>query len=474
MSVETMGSSRGVDEGPTAEVFPEDFIWGVATSAIQIEGARDVDGRGASIWDTFAAQPGSIEDGSTSEVACDHYHRFDEDVEIIRSLGLGAYRFSVSWPRVFPEGAGTVNERGLDFYERLVDSLLGAGIEPWLTLYHWDLPQALEDRGGWTCRSVAEAFTRFADAVSRRLGDRVQNWITHNEPWCASVLGYAQGEHAPGRKSWADALAAAHHLLLSHGWAVPVIRRNSPGARVGITLNTSQCEPASPSQADCDAARRFDGELNRWFLDPLYFGRYPDDVIEAHTRSGHLAAGMHFVRPGDLEAMSVPTDFLGINYYSRSVVRSDEIPEGRNEERTIPMPDPKNVTDMGWEVYPVGLKESLVRIHADYAPSSLVITENGAAYGTGPGADGRVRDFERCDYMRRHLRACLDAIDAGVPLNGYFLWSLLDNFEWAFGYSKRFGIVWVDFETQRRVVKESARLYSRIARKGGFQEEKAA
>lgn len=457
-----------------SEVFPADFVWGVATSAFQIEGAHDVDGRGRSIWDTYAAQPGLIEDGSNAEVACDHYHRYPQDIEIIRSLGVRAYRFSVAWPRIYPSGRGAVNAAGLDFYDRLVDALLAAGIEPWLTLYHWDLPQALEDAGGWTSRTTVDAYVEFASAVSRRLGDRVRHWITHNEPWCASVLGYAHGVHAPGRKNWPDALAAAHHLLLSHGRAVPALRSNAAGARVGITLNTSQCEPASPSHADHEAARQFDGELNRWFLDPLYFGTYPQDVIEAHERAGRLDLGMRFVQPGDLEVIRTPTDFLGINYYSRCVVRSAEIAEEQNEPRTIPLPDPLALTDMGWEVHPEGLKEILLRIHADYRPGSLVVTENGAAYATGPGLDGSVNDRRRCDYVTNHLRACLDAIAAGVPLDGYFLWSLLDNFEWAFGYAKRFGIVWVDFATQERIVKASAQLYSRIVRNYGIPGEQAA
>jgi len=457
-----------------ADAFPEGFVWGVATSSFQIEGAHDVDGRGPSIWDTFAAQPGWIEDGSNAEIACDHYHRYAQDIDIIKSLGIPAYRCSVAWPRILPNGTGSVNVAGLDFYDRLVDTILAAGIDPWITLYHWDLPQALEDRGGWVQRSIVDAFGEFADAVSRRLGDRVRHWITHNEPWCASVLGYAQGAHAPGKKSWPDALAAAHHILLSHGRAVPVLRSNVRGARVGITLNCSTCEPASPSRADCDAARQFDGELNRWFLDALYFGSYPQDVIEAHERAGRLAKGMCFVQPGDMQVIQTPTDFLGVNYYSRAVIRSDRICEEENEARTIPVPDPADLTDMGWEVHPEGLRETLVRIHADYRPASLVVTENGAAYATGPGADGSIDDRRRCDYVTAHVRACFDAIAAGVPLDGYFLWSLLDNFEWAHGYSKRFGIVWVDFETQERIVKASAQLYSRLVRNAGIPKEQAA
>ena len=456
------------------EAFPNGFLWGVATSAFQIEGAHDVDGRGLSIWDTYAEQPGLIEDGSNAHVACDHYHRYAEDIGLMESLGVGAYRFSVAWPRILPTGRGAVNAAGLDFYDRLVDGLLAGGIAPWVTLYHWDLPQALEDQGGWTNRSTVDAFVEFADAVSERLGDRVAHWITHNEPWCASVLGYGQGAHAPGRTSWPEALVASHHLLLSHGRAVPVIRRNSARSEVGITLNVSECEPASPSEADHIAARQFDGELIRWFLDPIYLGRYPNDVIEYHQREGRLPRGMDFVKAGDLEEINTPIDFLGVNYYSRAVVRSATIPEADNEPRTIAVPDPAELTDMGWEVYPQGLTHSLVRLNADYEPGSLVVTENGAAYATGPGQDGSVQDTRRCEYLKSHLQACLAAIDGGVPLHGYFLWSLLDNFEWAFGNAKRFGIVWVDFETQERIIKASGHMYSRIVRDNKIPTEQAA
>ena len=459
---------------PSTEVFPDDFAWGVATSAFQIEGAHDIDGRGTSIWDTYAEQPGFIEDGSNAHVACDHYHRYAEEIALMTSLGVGAYRFSVAWPRILPTGRGAVNVAGLDFYDRLVDGLLAAGIAPWATLYHWDLPQALEDEGGWTNRSTVDAFVEFTHAVSGRLGDRVAHWITHNEPWCVSVLGHAQGAHAPGKRSWPDALVASHHLLLSHGRAVEVIRENAPRAKVGITLNVSECEPASPSEADHIAARQFDGELIRWFLDPIYFGRYPKDVIEYHEREGRLPRGMNFVKPGDLEEINIPIDFLGVNYYSRAVVRSATIPEADNEPRTIAVPDPAELTDMGWEVFPQGLTHSLVRLDADYEPGSLVVTENGAAYATGPGQDGDVQDTRRCDYVKSHLRACLAAIDAGVPLHGYFLWSLLDNFEWAFGNAKRFGIVWVDFETQERIIKASGHMYSRIVRSNKIPAEQAA
>ncbi len=454
--------------------FPDGFTWGVATSAFQIEGAHDIDGRGPSIWDAYADQTGFIADGSNAKVACDHYHRFAEDIGLMESLSVGAYRFSVAWPRVLPTGRGTVNAAGLDFYDRLVDALLAAEIEPWTTLYHWDLPQPLEDQGGWANRSTVDAFVELADAVTARLGDRVKRWITHNEPWCVSVLGHAQGDHAPGKTNWQDALVASHHLLLSHGRAVPVIRGNATAGKVGITLNVSPCQPASPSEADRTSARQFDGELNRWFLDPIYFGRYPEDVVQHHEREGRLSDGMPFVRPGDLEEINHPIDFLGVNYYHRAVVRSASMPEADNEPRTIPPPDPKELTDMGWEVYPEGLTQALVRLNVDYQPGSLVVTENGAGYATGPDDAGSVQDTRRCDYVRRHLRACLAAIEAGVPLDGYFLWSLLDNFEWSFGFGKRFGIVWVDFETQQRIIKASGHMYSRIVRNNGISEECAA
>jgi beta-glucosidase len=456
------------------DAFPSGFVWGAATSAFQVEGAHDVDGRAPSVWDTFAGAPGRIEDGTDARIACDHYHRYPDDIELMSTIGVGAYRFSIAWPRVFPDGRGAMNQSGLDFYDRLVDALLAAGIDPWPTLYHWDLPQTLQDQGGWTNRDTVDAFVEFADVVSRRLGDRVAQWITHNEPWCVSVLGHAQGQHAPGLESWPDAIAASHHLLLSHGRAVPVLRRNAPGCRVGITLNCTDCYPASPSEADRIASRQFDGEINRWFLDAIHFGQYPEDVVAFHELQGRLPRGLHFVRPGDLSEISTPLDFLGLNYYSRSVVRSSMVPDAENQPRTIPVPDPAGLTDMGWEVYPTGLTRTLVRLNDEYRPDAIVITENGAAYATGPDADGAVQDEQRCDYVRRHLGACLRAIDLGVPLQGYFLWSLLDNFEWAFGFSKRFGIVWVDFETQERIVKASGHMYSRIVRTNQLPGELAA
>jgi beta-glucosidase len=438
--------------------FPDGFLWGAATSAYQIEGARDLDGRGESIWDRFAAGPGHIVDGSTGAIACDHYHRWHTDVELMKWLGLGAYRFSIAWPRILPTGRGRVNPPGLAFYDRLVDGLLAAGIEPVVTLYHWDLPQALEDAGGWAVRPVVDAYLELVAAVTDRLGDRVHRWITHNEPWCVSALGYGDGIHAPGRRDWPAALAAAHHLLLSHGLAIPIIRANSPGAQVGITLNLVPGEPASSSEADREAHRVFDGFMNRWYLDPLYGRGYPADAIADHVALGRLPSlDLPFYRSGDKALIATPTDFLGINYYSRAVLRSNRVPEADNAPRTVFVSNDK--TDFGWEVYPDGLRALLTRVHRDYAPGKLYITENGAAYAASPDAHGRVQDHDRQRYLHGHLTACLSAIQAGVPLAGYFVWSLIDNYEWQEGYRKRFGIVWVDFATQQRIAKESAYYY---------------
>ena len=442
--------------------FPADFVWGAATSSYQIEGAVAADGRSESIWDRFATKPGAIKDGSNGSRACDHYRLWREDVALMKGLGLQAYRFSVAWPRVLPDGGGAVNAAGLDFYERLVDALLEAGIAPVPTLYHWDLPQVLQERhGGWVAREVGERFVEYADAVTRRLGDRVGRWITHNEPWCASVLGYLHGQHAPGHTDWGEALATAHHLLWSHGLAVPVIRANSPGCEVGITVNLVPSEPASPSEADREATRHFDGHFNRWFLDPLYKGAYPEDIVRDYLKEGHLGSeGLEaFVRPGDLETIAAETDFLGVNYYSRGVLRSEEVPEEENAPRTVHVAPEEEWTEMGWEVYPDGLRQLLARVHEDYAPGDLYVTENGASWSTGPDDDGRIRDVRRQRYLCDHLLACRQAIAEGVPLKGYFVWSLMDNFEWGEGYTQRFGVVWVDYETMARRLKDSARWY---------------
>jgi len=443
--------------------FPDGFLWGVATSAFQIEGAPDADGRGESIWDRLAATPGRIEDGSDARVACDHYHRWREDLALVAQLGAGAYRFSVAWPRVLPNGTGAINARGLDFYDRLVDALLESRIRPFATLYHWDLPQALQDRGGWGARDTAHAFVEYAEAVSMRLGDRVHDWVTHNEPWCSATLGHEQGEHAPGHRDPAEALRAAHHLLLSHGWALPVLRRNSPDAAVGIVLNLVPGEPASPSEADREETRRFDGSFNRWYLDPLFRGRYPEDAVADRVKQGHLLPGpLPFLERGDLAAISAPIDFLGVNYYTRAVLRSEAVPESANAPRTVPRVPREERTEMGWEVHPRGLHDLLLRVQRDYQPGRVYITENGAAFADRPDAAGWVDDPRRVAFLRGHLAACARAIADGVPLAGYFHWSLLDNFEWAYGYSKRFGLVWVDYETQARTPKASFSAYREI------------
>ena len=448
----------------SARSFPPGFLWGTATSAFQVEGATTADGRGESIWDRFAATPGAIEDGRDASVACDHYHRWPEDVALMRSLGLNAYRFSVAWPRVQPLGRGALNAAGLDFYDRLVDGLLEAGLAPMATLYHWDLPQPLQDRGGWGSRDTAAAFVEYAHAVSMRLGDRVRQWVTHNEPWCIAALGHEFGAHAPGLRDAALSLRVAHHVLLSHGWAVPALRRNAPGAEVGIVLIASHAEPHTPSDADREAARAFDGSFNRWYLDPIFRGAYPADAVEDRVRQGHLPAGpLPFVQPGDLAAISTPLDFLGLNYYSRTVLSGAPGPNGEPAPRAVPMAPPELLTDMGWEVWPQGLEDLLLRIHREYRPARVYVTENGAAYADAPNGDGRVHDVRRRDFIAGHLRALRRAIAAGVPVGGYFHWSLLDNFEWAHGYTKRFGLVHVDLATQRRTPKDSAQYFSAVA-----------
>ena len=436
--------------------FPDGFIWGVATSAHQIEGAFHEDGRGQSIWDRLEATPGCIADGSRASVACDHYHRWQDDVGLLTELGVDAYRFSIAWPRIFPAGRGSSNAAGLDFYDRLVDALVDEGIRPFVTLYHWDLPQKLQDEGGWMSRDTVDAFVEYAGAVTARLGDRVKDWVTHNEPWCIAHLGHDTGDHAPGIKDPPGALRAAHHVLLSHGRACPVIRKNVPGARVGIVLNLTPSAPASNSPEDADASRWFDGFFNRWYLDPLYRGDYPEDVINDRIAAGHLESPeLPFVLPGDMETISAPMDFLGVNYYSRVVMRAGE----GAWPRAVQMVADEDLTDMGWEVYPAGLTGLLERLHHEYAPREIYITENGAAYSDGPDDTGRIADTRRIDFMRRHLCAALGALESGVPLAGYFAWSLMDNFEWAHGYEKRFGLYWVDYKTQKRIPKDSSLWY---------------
>ena len=452
-------------DGPMTTGMPAGFQWGVASSAYQIEGGAGLDHKGESIWDRFAHTPGKTLGGATGDFACDHYHRWKEDVRLMADLGVNAYRFSIAWTRVLPDGTGDVNQAGLDFYNRLVDELLRAGITPWVTLYHWDLPQALEDRGGWRSRANVDAFVDFAEVVSASLGDRVKNWITHNEPWVASFLGHLVGAHAPGLQDWGAALAAGHHLLLSHGRAVPVIRANSPGSQVGIALDCRPARPATQKADDVAAQRHFDGFRNRWFFDPVFGRGYPQDMVDEYRARGRfLSDRPPFELPGDLEEIGAPIDFLGINYYTSLAIAA-----GRDETESTDIkpgaPAREGYTEMGWEITPVALTEFLARIYRDYQPPKIVITENGASYSDGPGADGVIADLRRINYLSRHLSAVQAALELGVPVDGYFVWTLMDNFEWSLAYSQRFGLVWVDFETGVRTPKDSYRWYADLIRR---------
>jgi beta-glucosidase len=457
-------------------VFPRNFLFGAATAAYQIEGAAHIDGRTDSIWDAFCRVPGAVLNRENGEVACDHYHRYRDDVELMAGLGLQTYRFSTSWARVQPDG-GAVNPLGLDFYSRLVDSLLEKNIKPWLTLYHWDLPQALEDTGGWTNRDTAHRFADYAGMVHDRLGDRVSAWTTLNEPWCSSFLSYIGGEHAPGRQDPRAGLAAAHHLLLAHGLATQELRRRDPALQLGITLNLTVADPVNPLDAgDVDAARKIDGQFNRFFLDPIFRGSYPADVL---NDVAGLGLEQH-IMPGDLEVISSPIDALGVNYYHGEAVSvhptiapmSTGAPSIRPTRSPFPAADDVYwhlrdlpVTAMGWEVQPEGLTRLLRQVHDDYTASAgvaLYVTENGAAYDDVVETDGTVHDASRSAFLTAHLGAILDAIDDGIPVGGYFYWSLMDNFEWAWGYSIRFGLIRVDYSTLERTEKASAGTYREV------------
>lgn len=443
--------------------FPQGFVWGAATSAYQIEGAWNDDGKGESIWDRFSHTPGKIADGSTGDVACDHYHRYPEDMAVMKAIGLGAYRFSISWPRILPRGHGAVNPKGLAFYSRLVDELLSAGIEPFATLYHWDLPWALQELGGWSNRDVAYYFADYAAVVAKRLGDRVKFWITHNEPWVVAWLGYGWGEHAPGLSDPGLALQVAHHLLLSHGLAVEVLRDCcAKGAEIGIALNLSPIHPATASPEDQRAAHLADGALNRWFLDPLLMGTYPADMLRAF---GPLAPQ---IRAGDMAIISRRIDFLGVNYYTRQMVK--HAPQSTYLPISSVQVPGAEYTEMGWEVYPQGLHELLLRLHREYRAPSLYVTENGAAFNDTMDPDGQIRDTRRIQYLHQHILACHRALQDGVKLKGYFVWSLLDNFEWSYGYTKRFGLVYVDYATQKRIPKGSARWYAQVIAQNGVED----
>jgi beta-glucosidase len=445
--------------------FPADFLWGAATSAYQIEGAVREDGRGETIWDRFCATPGKIFEGHTGEVACDHYHRFREDVALMRELGLRSYRFSVAWARIFPAGGGRLNPAGLDFYQRLIDELVAGGITPLLTLYHWDLPQALQDRGGWEARDTAGYFADYAAALFHHLGDRVRLWITHNEPCVAAYIGYGTGEHAPGIRSQAKAVQAAHHILLSHALAVKAYReQGGAGGRIGISLDLHPALAASDHPEDRKAAALYDAQQNRWFLDPVFHGRYPQDLLEILQHRNEAPPHPE----EDLKILAAcPVDFLGVNYYFRQLVRRPQ----RTGELYAPVrPDYPGArfTEMGWEEWPDGLYELLKRLDRDYGRPELYVTENGAACPDERMAEGRIDDQDRVRYLREHIAAAGKALSEGVRLRGYQVWSLLDNFEWAHGYSKRFGLVHVDRESLRRTPKQSALWYRRLIAEGGL------
>jgi beta-glucosidase len=438
--------------------FPRDFLWGTATSAYQIEGAVREDGRSPSIWDVYAATPGKTYQGETGEIATDHYHKMEADVALMAQLGIGAYRFSVAWPRIIPEGTGWINARGLDFYDRLVDTLLAAGIQPATTLYHWDLPIALYERGGWLSRDTSAAFADYAEVVARRLGDRVHTWITLNEPWCVAYLGYGIGEHAPGLHDKQSAVTVAHNLLLAHGLAVPRLRAAVEAARVGITLDFSPVYAADSGPETAQAVNWLDAFKNHWFADPIFRGRYPDGLFQG------MEVQPPDIQAGDMERIATPVDFLGVNYYSRTLVRGRAGAEGQAAvEPVSPVPGAL-YTEMGWEVFPQGLTDLLVQLNHDYAPPALIVTENGAAFVDEWNGDGVVHDAKRQAYLAQHFEALARALQQGAPVTGYYLWSLTDNFEWAQGYSKRFGIVYVDYATQRRIVKDSGLWYADFLR----------
>ncbi|MFK8909292.1 GH1 family beta-glucosidase [Streptomyces sp. YS-3] len=432
---------------------PEDFAWGVATSAYQIEGAVAEDGRAPSIWDTFSHTPGRTDGGDHGDTACDHYHRWREDIALMKELGVTSYRFSLAWPRILPGGDGPVNRAGLDFYSRLVDALLEAGITSNATLYHWDLPQTLQDRGGWPARETAEHFAAYATVAARELGDRVPLWSTLNEPLCSAWIGHLEGRMAPGLTDITAAVRASYHLLLGHGLATRALRAEAPGAQVGIVNNLSTVEPASGSGADLAAARRMDGHTNRWWLDPVHGRGFPADMREVY--------GVDLPeRPGDLDAIAEPLDWLGLNYYFG--VRVTDDPHGPFPfARQVPRPRLPR-TGMGWEIDASGIEALLMRLTDDYGARRIHVTENGSAFPDAVLPDGTVHDPERVRYLREHLAACARAARRGAPLAGYYAWSLLDNFEWAYGYDKRFGLVHVDYATQRRTVKGSGRQYARI------------
>lgn len=437
--------------------FPQGFVWGTATASYQIEGAYDEDGRGLSIWDTFSHTPGNIRNGDNGDVACDSYHRYEEDIELIKNLGTKAYRFSIAWPRIIPDGDGAVNPKGVAWYHRFIDKLLEAGVEPYVTIYHWDLPQALQDKGGWTSRATIDAFVRYAEVLFKEYGGKVKKWITLNEPWCASFLSYTIGEHAPGHRDLQMGVDAAHNLMVAHGKTVRRFRELGISGEIGFAPNVTWKVPFSTRPEDAEAARREMGWQNDWFLDPVFKGEYPQYLIGIFEKHG---AKLH-VQPGDMELIREPLDFYCINYYSGNMVRHRD---GAGMFDAEYVDYGRDRTEMGWIIMPEGLSSVLLHFKQKYGDMPVYISENGACYNDEPGPDGRVRDDRRIDYLRSHIAELGRAIASGVNLKGYFLWSLLDNFEWAFGYEKRFGIVHVDFRTLKRTPKDSYYWYQKVVK----------
>ncbi|MGZ0042609.1 GH1 family beta-glucosidase [Paenibacillus ottowii] len=442
-------------------VFPATFMWGTSTSSYQIEGGTNEGGRTPSIWDTFCQIPGKVIEGDCGDVACDHFHRFKEDVQLMKQLGFLHYRFSVAWPRIMP-APGVVSEEGLLFYEHLLDELESVGLIPMLTLYHWDLPQWIEDEGGWMQREIIQHFKMYASVIMDRFGERIKWWNTINEPFCASILGYGTGEHAPGHENWSEAFTAAHHILMCHGIAINLHKEKGLTGKIGITLNMEHVDAASERPEDVAAAARRDGFINRWFAEPLFNGKYPEDMVEWY---GTYLNGLDFVQPGDLELIQQPGDFVGINYYTRSIIRATNDASLLQVEQ-VHMEEP--VTDMGWEIHPESLYKLLTRIEKDFSKGlPILITENGAAM-KDELVNGQIEDTGRQRYIEEHLKACHRFIREGGQLKGYFVWSFFDNFEWAWGYSKRFGIVHINYETQERTPKQSALWFKQMMAKNGF------
>ncbi|AGB40269.1 beta-galactosidase [Halobacteroides halobius DSM 5150] len=435
--------------------FPLDFVWGSATSSYQIEGAYDEDGKGESIWDIFSHTLGKINNNDTGDVACDHYHRYKEDIELMKEIGLDSYRFSISWPRILPNGKGEINQKGLNFYKELVDQLLEAGIEPVITLYHWDLPQALQEEGGWANRDTIKYFVKYAEVLFDELGAKVSQWITHNEPWVVSFLGYAEGEHAPGIKDRKQALQVAHNLLVSHGLVVKKFRELDLTGDIGITLNLTSVYSYSETDKDQEAAQLMEEYINGWFLDPVFKGSYPKKLAQIYENQ----FGKIDIQAGDMDLISQEIDFLGINYYSRALINYN--PNSKFYGIESIKPAESDYTAMNWEIYPDGLYDLLTKLNQEYTNKPLYITENGAAFDDQIIA-GQVNDQRRINYLKEHFKSVYRAIQDGVPVRGYYVWSLMDNFEWAYGYSKRFGLIYVDYNTQKRTLKDSAYWYQQV------------